>query len=453
MTYKIRKYLRNDDLIFYIVSLLFSLILCFANMFGDDITGMRPAGSSISAYWKTATNLYGTWSSRVLVNFIIFIFTDNAKIWWAAYMGVSLFILMKAFSLLFADENKKTCNNFISCIVMLYTFQDLSSAGWIATSTTYLSPMAFGMMALVPIKKMLKGEKLKRWEYLAYILCLIYGANNEQMMIVILAAYASTFIYCLVKKSVRIFNLVLFEISIGSCFFIMTSPGNFKRLNLEIISWFPTYDMLDNVDKAELGYSTTVHWILFTNKPFILFSCIIFTILIWGKYKDKFYRILSMIPLLSMIILGPLKEITFMLWPSLEKLTNGIPYYGLVTAENRGNLNPFGKFLFMGIIIIIIGIEILLLSNDLYDFIVCMVLLSAGVASRIVMGFSPTIYASSDRTFTIMSFCIIAVCILQYVNNKDKLPMILRKNQTYILNTILGISICNLLFYVGSQIN
>ncbi len=50
-TTDIKKMIENEKIIFYAVSILFAVILAFANKGNDDIAGMHIDGD-ISSYWK-----------------------------------------------------------------------------------------------------------------------------------------------------------------------------------------------------------------------------------------------------------------------------------------------------------------------------------------------------------------------------------------------------------------
>lgn len=446
-TTDIKKMIENEKIIFYAVSILFAVILAFANKGNDDIAGMHIDGD-ISSYWKQAVEMYSTWSSRTIINFVVFIFTGSPPILWAVYMGVSMFILLNAISMLFVDKNKKECNNFIACMVMLYPFSDLCTAGWIATSTTYFCPTAFGIMSLVPIKKILRKEIFKWWEYITYTICLIYGANNEQMMLVILACYAMLMLYFIKSKKLNLYALILFFLAVGSCIFTLACPGNSAREYSNIISWFPTYGMLNMIDKIDLGYSTTLHWLLFQNHLFVIVICVLFAIFIWKKYNSMLFRTISVIPVFITVLWGTLKDIVASLFSSIGNLANDIPYYGLVTVENRGDIGVFVQFLVMGMTVLLICVEIMLLEKESQDFFVHFTFLISSVASRVYMGFSPTIYASGYRTCEVMSFGIIMIGISLYVKNIEEMSGAFRKKFLYIMNFLLVFSFIDLCFLV-----
>lgn len=411
-----RKLNSNEKLIFYIISILFTFTFIFINLAVDDVGPMRVEGGTLAAYWQKSLGFYYTWSSRVLVNLVLFIFTDNSLVLWAIYMGISLFVLLNALSMLSSSNSNKELNYFIACIVMMYPFQDLSSAGWIATMTTYLSPIAFGLMALVPIKKIMDSKRLRWWECVFYSICLIYGANNEQMMVVLLGSYIVAVIYFITKRKLNIYIVWSLLLAVGSCIFTLTCPGNFSRDKIEIATWYPTYGMLNTIDKIDLGLFTTLKWLLFDNNLFVIFTCILLAFLIWQRYEESLYRVLSLIPVLTTVLLGPLKTITIALYPSLDYLAGDISQYGLVTVENGGNIGAFGQYFIMGTIIIIICIEILLLQDSIEGLVASFTLMASGTASRIAIGFSPTIFISGTRTCAVMSFCIIAVVIMLYSN-------------------------------------
>lgn len=446
-----RKILNNEQLVFYIVSFLFGCLFSFAIPAGDDVTTMRVEGGNLASYWGRSVELYRVWSSRILVNFVLCLFTDRSPVWWGIFMGFSMFVMLKAISLLVGDKIPKECNLMIACLVMLYPFRDLRTAGWIATSTTYFCPTAFGLMSLVPIKKRMAGEKLKWWEYIAYALSLIYGANNEQMMVVILACYLVSTVYFMWQRRWNPYQLLLFFMAMASCMVILFCPGNYARKHDEIQNWYPSYGMLNTIDKADLGYSTTLRWLLFGNNYFVIAICVMLMILVYKRYQNTLFRMIAVLPVCVTILLGPLKTVTVQVYPSIGHLADEISQYGLVTVENQGGLAAFGQFFIMGVVILAICIEFLLLLDNWRDILACFTLLVSGTASRMYMGFSPTIFASCYRTCEVMSFCIIVAGIATYVKNTKYISMTGRKRLQYFAYILLFFSFLEVLFLVGTS--
>ena len=428
----------NREAIF--VSVIFALIFSFANIAGDDIGKMHVEQGNFLSYWKQSIDMYYTWASRVLVNFVVFIFTDNNPVYWATFNGISMFVLIKALKILFTDnESNHTSNIFIACIVMLFPYWHLSSAGWIATVTTYFSPMAFGMLSLVPIKKIIRNEKISQWKMVLYLISLIYGANNEQVMVVILLSYLVAFIWNgIVNKKWNMYLTINTLIAIISAIFTVTCPGNVVRKAAEIKTWFPAFEQMNLIDKLELGYETAAQWLVFGNNVFFEAICLLLGILIWKKYSDNVIRCISAIPAIITIAFGIFMSLITGIYPQIGNLAEAIPYWGLVNPQNRGGFGPYFEFIVMTLCLVIVLIDIFLLCKEWKQFVVAMTLIMGGFLSRVAIGISPTIYASGIRTNTVMCFCIIAVAIYVFSINMDLLEQ--EENEKTIISkkSILG---------------
>lgn len=363
-----------------IVSVLFAVLFSFAKMGCDDITSMHVEQGNLLSYWNRCVHKYYTWSSRVIVNFVIYIFTDHNPIYWAIFNGISMFVLIKALRILFTDnKNDGTRNIFIACMVILFPYWHLSSAGWISTVTTYFSPMAFGMLSLAPIKKIATGEKISRLKFVLYLLCLIYGANNEQVMVVILLSYLVAFAWNLVVKRKQNLYLTIYTLAaIASAIFIVTCPGNAARKVTETKTWFPAYEQMNAIDKAELGYETVAQWLVFGNNLFFEAICLLLCILVWKKYGDSVIRSISAIPAIITIVFGPLMPLITGLYPQIDSLAESIPYWGLVNSQNRGGLGPYFEFAVMTVCLTIVLVNIFLLCKKLEQFIVALTLIAGG---------------------------------------------------------------------------
>ena len=126
---------------------------------------------------------------------------------------------------------------------------------------------------------------------------------------------------------------------------------------------------------------------------------------------------ISAIPTVLITFFGPLRSISSAMFPNIGDLIENIEDDGLVTVANRGDLKALGKYIIWAALVCMIMMTILLLQDNIRMLIVSLVLLGTGTASRLVMGFSPTVYASGTRTFTVMYFCIIAVACYIFSNS------------------------------------
>ncbi len=418
LNYNNKKILLGNNFIFAVYSILFAIIFSFAALGGDDFTVFEGSGFTIKEWAAWAGGHYHTWSSRQIINFIWAALLHMGRLPWMIYMGGSMFIALKAFEKLFSIKSSPRFSLFIIAIFSLFPFSILSTAGWIATSVTYFGPMACGFMALVPITNALGGKKESPLSLIPYSLCLVYGANQEQMMVLLLLAYTAVNVYFAVKKSFNYQALILWALAIASFVYAVTCPGNFNRDVQEQAVWFPTYGMLDFVDKAELGASTTLQWLFIDIKPFIVIAVSILTLCIWKRYKSPLFRCISLIPFVSVILIGLFNYIVPLFTSYKSKFLEPFDYYGAFTVLNpNAELSCF-KFVFLLFICLCIVAEIWLLSNTIKALVIDLFLISVGFASRVMMGFSPTVYASSERTFSLLVFSIIAIVIHVFIQNE-----------------------------------
>ena len=301
----------------------------------------------------------------------------------------------------------------------IFPFSSLITAGWVATTTTYFGPQAFSLMSLVLIKKLYICEKVKIWEYLFYMLCLIYGANTEQMCIVLFICYGIASIYFTLKKKIFFRLYLMFMVATSSLVYTMTCPGNKVRATDEIIRWFPTYGMFDVIDKADIGISTTLKWMFLDGNILVIITCVVFAILIFKRYSNTIYRVIAIIPCIFTSMCGPLKDILCSEYPNAYIMLSDINRSGSFNASN--NIGIGSGTLQFGILLLValcISVDIILLNDSCEALLVDFVLVVSGVATRAMMGYSPTVYASSTRTYTTLFVCLLAVSIHIFANNR-----------------------------------
>ena len=229
--------------------------------------------------------------------------------------------------------------------------------------------------------------------------------------------------------------------SVISAIFTVTCPGNAVRKVEEIKSWFPAFEQMNIIDKAELGYETVAQWLVFGNNLFFEAICLLLFILIWKKYSDKIIRWIAAIPVFITIAFGPAMPLITGIYPQINSLGAAIPYWGLVNSQNRGGLGPYIEFLVMTLCLVIVLINIFLLCKNMKQFVTTLTLVVSGFLSRVAIGISPIIYASGIRTNTVMSFCIIAAAVYIFSINTDLLEIQAEKNRIINKKNILSVAV------------
>ena len=452
VTIKMKNAFMSKDFLFFLISFILGLIISFSNFAGDDAALYELIGTTAKEWAKWSIDPYYTWTSRQFIYFISAAVLCKGRIALMLYVTVSSFVLLKAFSLLYLN-NSKSSQTFIVFVLMLFPFDALMTAGWSCTITTYFGPAAFALMALVPIKKALLSEKINVMTFIFYCFCLIYGANLEQMCIVVLFCYLVAVIYFFIKKKISWQILCLFILSVLSTVYIITCPGNRNRSIHETIQWFPTYNMLDTVDKADVGLSTTFRWMFASGNILIIATCIIMAYFVWKRYNEILFRIIALLPAVMTLLLGPFLNAFSSVFPYAAYAANEVNYYGSFTVSASGigsGMIQFGLFL---IIAICIFVEICLLNDKIEGLIADVTLITSGILSRAMMGFSPTVYASNSRTYLVLVFCLMAVLIHIYTTNIEKININIHKN-TYkcIMWLLIVLAFFNLIYLVATAL-
>ena len=74
-------------------------------------------------------------------------------------------------------------------MILIYPIVLMNGAGWAATTINYMWPLATGLFALIPIRKIWDEEKIKFWQYPLYIIAMIFATNQEQVCAILLGTY------------------------------------------------------------------------------------------------------------------------------------------------------------------------------------------------------------------------------------------------------------------------
>ena len=389
----------------------------------DDATFIESVtNTSILNY---VTGRYSNWSSRVIIEFTLCFVLKTSKYLWIIIQSVMMALIGYSISKLFIKENKKEMNYMILFMILIYPFNVMASAGWAATTTNYIWPLATTLFCLIPIQKVWNKEKFKFFTYPLYIISLLYACNQEQTCAIVCGTYLVFSLFFILKdKKINLFIVIQTIFSIASLIFILTCPGNYVRKDYEISSIFPDFQTLTILDKISVGLTSTVGELVgHANLPFIILSLII-SVYIFTYYKEKLYRVISLIPIVTVSVLGVFIDIIgrhFGYFPAFKELI--LQEDLIYTVSNCNNIMNIFPLIMAFIILISLSICILIIFKNLKNNIAIYIFL-VGLASRLIIGFSPTIFASGVRTMIFFEFAMLIVGILiwqEFIKKTDKI--------------------------------
>lgn len=389
-------------------SILIIFILCLIFNMNIELTGFKDDGDLFlkplinqfdGNYLKFLVHRYNTWSSRVIIE-LFTLFGVTHPFFWKIFNSLAMLIAAVAPPYLIKKRKDVTVIDVSLTASLFATFPVtfFSETGWVATSTNYLWVYSFGLVAIYPLICHTRREKTPKWVYYLGLLATVYAANQEQMALLLLAfTVILAFINLKSNNSVKplISNLV---VNILSIIFVFTAKGNDIRFNQEVKNWFPDFENLSLLKKIELGYSSTLRHLFFDYQITILLFLFMISIFCISRmiYMKKFsvIGIFGILPLILSLIFslnGTHKE------GKILDILNMFNQYG--TSINFDNPKTWIPDLLLTIILFSLLLSVIYLMD--YQNLVYLPLLfiCAAIVSRLIMGFSPTIWASATRTY------------------------------------------------------
>ena len=420
--------------------LVFGLHLFLSVNTGDDLAFVTFLDNQ--TLLQFLSHRYETWTSRLLIETAVLWAIQYPWLWKLLDTAMLVLTAVGLSKLIPAPGMEQERNIFIILLCLLYPFTDMSSAGWLVTTVNYVWPLALGVVALLPLKKVLFGENFRRWEYPLYVAALIFAANNEQMCALLLGFYGIFFVYALIKRKFKAIIGVQMGLALISLIFILTCPGNEARYTSEVLTWFPTYGDISFLGKLELGFSSTLyHYVMAPDFVFLFFSLLVFACVVQQNSQRPLIAICSGLPLAAVLIFGIFGEIFSTIVPIVATLRKALTNSG--TGVSFASPHSFLPDLVLLAVLALLVLGLYGAFDNKRMAFLNILILFAGFCSRLIMGFSPTIWASADRTFIFMYFAIIICCVFLGME-------LLKMNRSWFYRSCALLAVLALLTYLNN---
>lgn len=431
----------------FVVFAFLMLVLHFGmKPFGDDLVyGEVFSQQPVVAFM---INSYYTWSSRIFIMPVAAFFAGQNFGWFSAVDTFFYFLLPLMISKLFVTENKWENNWIIVFLLACVPFVTMmDTAGWVITTIHYLWPAILGLVALYPLKKVYFKESISWFEAVFYVMVTLFAANMEIVAAIIMAFYIAFSGYFIYKKKITGFIIFQTILSIANMVFILTCPGNALRDLAEAASRFPVYIDFGLVEKMALSATSTLICI---DQNFILLVVLGMAWLFsWNQYKTLVPRIIGVIPFILGLLINLARVV--LLSPKFANLVNaftGVNMVDLVNLKNLMNVTPgMTHYIILAFMVIFAGSLILMtvvLFKKSKKMWMAILVMGAGIMSRVVMGFSATVYESGARTFLFTYIALAIYGLLLYLEFK---PCLSEKTQKIL---IISLGIVAVLGYLES---
>lgn len=395
---------------------------------GDDVALI--ADTLKDSVWEEFSSViynFNSWSSRVLVNLPIHILLHfDYKVWMIIEL-LMFVIIFKSLSFIFIRQNKLNNEYVLTGLLLLFPLDYAKTAGWITSTMTYIWPLAIGIFASTSIKKAYEGHKFKWYEYLMYIPAIIYGANQEQLSVVFTIMFVVNAFFLIKDNKTSVLIIIQAGFAIANLFFHMFTPGNSNRSIIEAKTRFPDYGTLSLIDKLELGFSSSLAEFFLKCNLFSLAFFVIIAVLVWVKTNNKFFRFIGVAPLLSQIFFGCICNYIVERKLLIGIFDNRQHIIGTIDESNYYRwVSYYTIFCIFAVSIALIATLYIIFGNTKKS-VISIALLFAGLGARMVVAFSPSIWESSVRTYTVTYFVFISLGAM-LANTLDYKALGKRKN-------------------------
>lgn len=362
-------------------------------------------------------------SARPFVDTFTYIFVKYPVLW--RILNPLMLVAQSALLSAYLPQGKNEyAKNVFMCFVLIYPSMIVVDAGFVATTLNYLWPVTFGLLCLLPTRKKLTGRKSGIVEMILLIPCLLYATNMQQMAVVLVVILGIANVYLILKKDFSPYILLQFLITIACSVYsyLINTVGDNPRMLREIGRYFPEFDSLSLFEKIELGFSSTFYCLTMEHRlawfGFFVFLCFL-AFQMYKKSKNILNKVIVSFPIIFSVF-GIIQSFFSEKDLFLKKfIPGGLQNYGLSKAVYSPDI--ISDILFALIIFCILYSLFILIENKKVFIISCVVFF-LGLGSRMLMGLSPTVWASGYRTFYIMfvSFVVIAFLVINENQKTDK---------------------------------
>ena len=385
---------------------------------GDSINTFSKYLENNSLY-EILVQRYNLWTSRVIIEIPLILLSHNMHIIVWKVCDIAVWIAL-AWSLMYLTHHKN--DGMVLGLILVYPVIEMASAGWMPTTINYLWPLTAGCIALVSLDKMYFGKKIYMCEAIGYLAFELFATNFETVGVMygcILVWYAVHF--CIDRRP-KIKELVFWVLQIliaaGNVLFALTCPGNNVRKHSEIGTWMKEFAQWTVIDKFVVGVNTTLHGLTDSNIIFLIFSMIILVVCIcYKKYSNKII-IIGVIPVIFCLTRTLLKPVIGIYFPVYNEIFDSI---NKIDAANYSKAALYFPFIIYIILLIAIMVALVNIAESIGKSLEYIVLFISGILTRVIIGFSPTLYVSGNRTFIYLDFVMIYLCVSIFSENKEKM--------------------------------
>jgi hypothetical protein len=313
-----------------------------------------------------------------------------------------IMIAMPVVTWLLVDRYRKLSNlSLLVTLFLFYDYNEMRTAGYIATYITYYWSLFANILFFIVIRRYLAADKILSVDLVYAVLLGIFVCNSE-----IGACFNTVILLAILAVRYRSRGaiidwrvLILLLISVLSIIFFLTCPGLHNRNFQETYHWLPEFSSYSTVYKLYLGFSETLLYYFSTGKVILL---------------------LFLSALLVSAVTKGINVAYYFIFFSLAGFI--LPVHSKDLIIKFSNVSNIDAYIFFAVLLCFVFFVLLMICRIFKDSagmqLLLFFVLTLGLLTRVMMGFSPTLYASSTRTYMYCDFSILIA--VYYIMKESK---------------------------------
>ncbi len=337
---------------------------------------------------------YETISGRVVCEFLTMSFLKTDLTVWkicAALIWIAVvYFIMK----LLRSFSEKGNDGIAVCIPFLAFIGCLNPAAfWFSGSLTYLFPFGCMVITLIPTVFDLMKIEYRRipWLILSAVSALV-ACSQEQSAALTLGFYAVVLIALIAAKRIKAYHFISLPFCIFQTYVLFSSPGMSGRMEAEA-GGFDRFEELGVFGKILCGLSNYYAFGFMMSAAVFAFFIIAVILKIKSLYSAKTMPILLAVFSVLSLIGGNALSLAF---------CRAVPDKAFEKMFASGKFNAVGiaVIIVCTLTLLLIAASLIMIAlRDKKTGLSALTCYTAGVCSAVVLGFSPSIYASGQRVF------------------------------------------------------
>lgn len=393
----------------FLMFLIFNMSVSLAGTGDDGILFAGPLLKDFNGnFFSFLSSRYSHWSSRIIIEFFTLLSVQH-NFFWRVINTLSLTAMSVIPAYLFNFKKKPALLMISTSLVLMIPISMFSETGWIATTTNYSWVLsAFLGFLMITLKK---DHKISLVAWALSLILVAYAGNLEQMCIVLIIVIPIIAYYFYGQKWWLLAPHYL--IVLGNLALIYFCKGNKLRFVKEVSNRFPDFTSLTLFRKIELGYSSSLKSLFFDGHIlFLVLGIVLFIAL--SKSHNVFILFVGSVPLISFLIFNLFSGILNNKLKIIDTVLGSFNKYG-TSFKLSHPTTWMTDFVMLFITACIVVALICILKTDSIQLFSVLLMLFLAFITRLILGFSPTVWASGERTsiFMYYAICVTSLTVLE----------------------------------------